>query len=161
MTGWVASIVFATISVRDTKASDSIFKEPRRSDIVIARSEATKQSILSLCGTMDCFASLAMTSGVDPPPRGADSARAFAPTSSLEKQRAQGMPGARCTRGLACESKRAHERSHHRFTGITRHSLHNGFNGLLRALPGDRAFLPPSPARRVGPVRADIAIPQT
>jgi hypothetical protein len=29
--------------------------------VVIARSEATKQSILS-CGAMDCFASLAMTS---------------------------------------------------------------------------------------------------
>jgi hypothetical protein len=28
---------------------------------VIARSEATKQSILSLCGEMDCFAPLAMT----------------------------------------------------------------------------------------------------
>jgi hypothetical protein len=28
---------------------------------VIARSEATKQSILSLRGTMDCFAPLAMT----------------------------------------------------------------------------------------------------
>jgi hypothetical protein len=28
---------------------------------VIARSEATKQSILSLRGEMDCFASLAMT----------------------------------------------------------------------------------------------------
>jgi hypothetical protein len=28
--------------------------------------------------------------------------------------------------------------SHHRFTGVSRHSLHNGFNGLLRALPGDR-----------------------
>jgi len=28
---------------------------------VIARSEATKQSILSLSGKMDCFASLAMT----------------------------------------------------------------------------------------------------
>src|SRR5712691_3044251 len=28
---------------------------------VIARSEATKQSILSLCGKMDCFAALAMT----------------------------------------------------------------------------------------------------
>ena len=26
-------------------------------------------------------------------------------------------------------------------------SLRNGFNGFLRALPGDRAFLPPSPAR--------------
>jgi hypothetical protein len=33
--------------------------------------------------------------------------------------------------------------------GVTRHSLRNGFNGLLRALPGDRALLPPSPARRV------------
>src|ERR1700677_1305155 len=32
-------------------------------------------------------------------------------------------------------------------TGITRHSPRNGFNGLLRALPGDRAFLPPSPAK--------------
>src|SRR5450759_2266005 len=42
--------------------------------------------------------------------------------------------------------KKAHERSHHRFTGITRPSLRNGFNGLLRALPGDRAFLPPSSA---------------
>jgi hypothetical protein len=28
---------------------------------VIARSDATKQSILSLRGAMDCFASLAMT----------------------------------------------------------------------------------------------------
>jgi hypothetical protein len=35
--------------------------------------------------------------------------------------------------------------SHHRLTGITRHSLRNGFNGFLRALPGDRALLPPSP----------------
>jgi hypothetical protein len=32
--------------------------------------------------------------------------------------------------------------------GSLRPSLRNGFNGLLRALPGDRAFLPPSPARR-------------
>ena len=30
---------------------------------------------------------------------------------------------------------------------IARHSPRNGFNGFLRALPGDRAFLPPSPAR--------------
>jgi hypothetical protein len=34
-------------------------------------------------------------------------------------------------------------------TAIVRHSLRDGFNGLLRALPGDRALLPPSPARRV------------
>jgi hypothetical protein len=32
-----------------------------RSYAVIAKSAATKQSILSFCGTMDCFASLAMT----------------------------------------------------------------------------------------------------
>src|SRR2546421_1431519 len=36
--------------------------------------------------------------------------------------------------------------SHHRFTGAARHSPRNGFNGFLRALPGDRAYLPPSPA---------------
>jgi hypothetical protein len=37
--------------------------------------------------------------------------------------------------------------SHHRSTGITRPSLRNGFNGFLRALPGDRALLPPSLTR--------------
>src|SRR6266403_5560691 len=37
---------------------------------------------------------------------------------SLDKQRAQGMPGANCTRSLACESDKAHERSHHRFRRI-------------------------------------------
>jgi hypothetical protein len=36
--------------------------------------------------------------------------------------------------------------SHHRYAA-TRHSLRNGFNGFLRALPGDRALLPPSSAR--------------
>jgi hypothetical protein len=40
--------------------------------------------------------------------------------------------------------KKAHERSHHRFTEFNRPSLRNGFNGFLRALPGDRAFLSPS-----------------
>src|SRR5215212_6860266 len=33
---------------------------------------------------------------------------------------------------------------HHRFTGAARHSPRNGFNGLLRDLPGDRALLSPS-----------------
>jgi hypothetical protein len=42
--------------------------------------------------------------------------------------------------------KIAHGR-HHRFTGINRrHSLRSGFNGLLRALPGDEFVLPPSSA---------------
>jgi hypothetical protein len=37
--------------------------------------------------------------------------------------------------------------SHHGHTENTRHSPRNGFNGFLRALLGDRAFLPPSPLR--------------
>ena len=57
------------------------------------------------------------------------------------------MPGERCARSLACDKNKAHERSHHGHTGNTRHSPRNGFNGLYRALPGDRAFLPPSPLR--------------
>ncbi len=66
--------------------------------------------------------------------------------SALFNQRAQGMPGARCARSRAwcVESTRV---SHHGHTGNTRHSPRNGFNGFLRTLPGDRAFLPPSPPR--------------
>jgi hypothetical protein len=70
------------------------------------------------------------------------------------------MPGARSARGRACSVVNMRV-SHHGHTGITRHSPRNGFNGFFRALPGDRALLSPSLARRVRPVRADIAIPQT
>ena len=42
--------------------------------------------------------------------------------------------------------------SHHGHTRNTRHSPRNGFNGVLRARPGDRASLPPSPAQRVSVV---------
>jgi hypothetical protein len=72
-------------------------------------------------------------------------ARVFAATVRPPKsKRAQGMPGAWCARSRACsvESTRV---SHHGHTGNTRHSPRNGFNGFLRALPGDRAFLSPSP----------------
>jgi len=60
---------------------------------------------------------------------------------------------------------RKHTSSHHRFTGVSRPSLRNGFNGLLRALPGDRALLPPSsrglPARDLTPAsrRQDTTSP--
>jgi hypothetical protein len=75
------------------------------------------------------------------------------------KQRAQGMPGAQCTRSLAREKNKAHERRHHGHTGFTRHSLRNGFNGLFRALPGDRLYchrhqriwLCPRPVRPTSP----------
>ena len=48
---------------------------------------------------------------------------------------------------LCAVKVKAHKRSHHGHTGNTRHSPRNGFNSLYRALPGDRAFLPPSPLR--------------
>ena len=56
------------------------------------------------------------------------------------------MPGARHARSRAwwVESTRV---SHHGHAGNTRHSPRNGFNGFLRALPGDRACLPPSSAK--------------
>jgi hypothetical protein len=41
--------------------------------------------------------------------------------------------------------------SHHGHTGNARHSPRNGFNSLLRALPGDRALLSPSSAKLLPP----------
>jgi hypothetical protein len=56
------------------------------------------------------------------------------------------MPGARRTRSLACKVKK-HTSI---VTTVAPDSpgipARNGFNGLLRALPGDRACLSPSPA---------------
>ena len=62
------------------------------------------------------------------------------------RQRAQGRPGAGRTHGPPANRKAGG--SHHRLGRDTRPSLRNGFNGVLRALPGDRALLPPSQADR-------------
>src|SRR5450432_1247120 len=56
------------------------------------------------------------------------------------------MPGARCTRSLACNKNKTHERSHHGHTGITRHSPRNGFTVSFVLSPASRALLPPSSA---------------
>jgi hypothetical protein len=56
------------------------------------------------------------------------------------------MPGARRARSLACKSRKhaskspRSRRKHPAF-------LAQWFYGLFRALPGDRAFLPPSPVK--------------
>jgi len=52
------------------------------------------------------------------------------------------MPDARCTRSRLCSKK--HRRQQPRVHRNSRHSLRNGFNGFLRALLGDHAWLPPS-----------------
>jgi hypothetical protein len=56
--------------------------------------------------------------------------------------RAHGAPAASCAK----VEGRKHTSSHGR-TGITRHSRTQWSHGLYRALPGDRAFLPPSSPR--------------
>jgi hypothetical protein len=56
-----------------------------------------------------------------------------------------GNAGRRCTRSRACSVVNTRV-SHHESTGTTRHSRTQWFYGLFRALPGDRALLPPSPA---------------
>ncbi len=55
------------------------------------------------------------------------------------------MPGARCTRSPLCnvESTGVEATGTPESPGIP---ARNGFNSLYRALPGDRALLPPSPA---------------
>jgi hypothetical protein len=63
--------------------------------------------------------------------------RAFDESFAL-KQRAWGMPGARCTRSLVCKG-RSTRGSHHGYTGSPGIPARNGFNGFFRALPGDRA----------------------
>src|ERR1700730_7642897 len=77
---------------------------------------------------------------------------------SFAPERAWGMPDARYTRGLVCTFIGRTHTSNNEYTGITRHSRTQWFYGLFRALPGDRAVLPPSPAnmvclRPVGPTK--------
>jgi hypothetical protein len=55
------------------------------------------------------------------------------------------MPGARCTRSRAWCVVNTRV-SHHGYTGSPGIPARNGFNGFLRALLGDRAFLSPSSA---------------
>jgi hypothetical protein len=64
------------------------------------------------------------------------------PVRGRREYRAFDAPAALCAMIV-----RAHKCSHHGHTGFTRHSPRNGFNGFLRALPGDRACLPPSSAK--------------
>jgi hypothetical protein len=51
------------------------------------------------------------------------------------KQRAQGTPGARCTRGLVCKQCTKTRTRAYRSAEAIRHSLRNGFNGLITRSP--------------------------
>jgi hypothetical protein len=109
---------------------------------------------LTACGGMDCFvADAPRNDGVRlmiQISNSYDSAfpRRNAPEvcinlTLLKKQRAQGKPGARCTRGLACNLHIKKRTRAYRFSGEHPAFPAQWFYGLLRALPGERAFLPP------------------
>jgi hypothetical protein len=66
------------------------------------------------------------------------------PPSAIRGRRECRAPDAPAAARVVVESTRV---SHHGHTENTRHSPRNGFNGFLRALPGDRACLPPSSLR--------------
>jgi hypothetical protein len=60
-----------------------------------------------------------------------------------KEQRVQGKPGARCARSLACQSDKAHEHSHHRFSENIRplrmarvHALPVGKSVFVQINPG-------------------------
>jgi hypothetical protein len=68
----------------------------------------------------------------------ARTARGLPETSRPLCQRAQGRPGARCTRGLACNVHRRTRTRAYRFSGNTPAFPAQWLYGLLRALPGER-----------------------
>jgi hypothetical protein len=81
----------------------------------------------------------------------------FAKFSLPRKSEGAGNAGRRCARSRVCsvESTRV---SHHGHTGQRRHSLRNGFNGLLRALPGEPGLLSPSPRNAKALSRVDASV---
>jgi hypothetical protein len=87
---------------------------------------------------MDCFvASLLAMTLLQLPTRPRDlaarCARVLLKNPALFMQRAQGMPGARRARSLACRKNT--RVSHHGHAGNTRHSPRNGFNGYFALSP--------------------------
>ena len=74
-------------------------------------------------------------------------------------QRAQGRPGARCTRGLVCNSAQKTRTRAYRFSGNTPAFPAQWLYGLLRALPGGAGLLSPSPAETSDRLSASIAAP--
>jgi hypothetical protein len=118
----------------------------RSSHSVIA--SAARLSIAQQKERMDCFAALAMTVS-----RHAYKSRgAVHPRFAFSFRPKEGVGNAGCqrTRSRACsvESTRV---SHHGCAETPGIPARNGFNGFLRTLPGDRAFLSPSSLRSLLP----------
>ena len=117
------------------------------------RSEAIHSAA---CGEVDCFAALAMTADIVSRSRGVIRPR-FASSFALFEMRAQGRPGACCTRGLVCNMHKEVRTRAYRAAGTLRPSLRNGFtayfelspvNGSFATVAGRNLFLPTSRQHR-------------
>jgi hypothetical protein len=116
---------------------DSIFKQPNRHC-------ERKRSNPSLGVKKECIASLAMTSR-----HSLAFPRRDAPESWMSLPPIEGAGNTGCalhprSRVQKCTKKRTRA---YRFSGGNPAFPAQWFYGLFRALPGDRAFLPPSPAK--------------
>ncbi len=78
--------------------------------------------------------------------------------SRPKKKRAQGKPGARCTRGLVRRMCKRMRTRAYRFSGGIPAFPARWFCGLFRALPGERAFLPPSPPEKLASQELDASV---
>src|SRR5229473_3607621 len=154
--------------------SDSILKQRRQFSVELSlRANGSRECApddrlrdaihLAPKESMDCFASLAMTalpiSDTTSRPRGAlhpSLARNLPPERGRGECRMPNAPAVSCAM-IVVERTRV-TTSTPESPGIP---ARNGFNGFLRALPGDRALLPPSPGGYVlsKPGRADSTPP--
>jgi hypothetical protein len=131
--------VVSGILDRPVKPGDDGWGFGARLDTVIA--SAAKQSIGPRKGRMDCFvaALLAMTvapiSHIPSRSRGADRPRFGSFVRASINQRAQGMPGAQCTRSLACNVKWHTSVVTTVTPEIARHSPRNGFTAYAVLSP--------------------------
>jgi hypothetical protein len=80
-------------------------------------------------------------------------AKPFAP-----QERAQGRPGARCTRGLVCRLHIRKRTRAYRFSGGSPAFPAQWFYGLFRALPGDRLSCHRRPRETLAPRKLDASI---
>jgi hypothetical protein len=113
---------------------------------------SAKQSISPRKERVDCLVTslLAMTLPHFPKQDSASSRRDASEVlqkPSALKIRGRGECRAPNAPAASRANEKAHERSHHGHTGNHPAFPAQWFYGLLRALPGDRAFLPPSSAR--------------
>jgi hypothetical protein len=106
---------------------------------------AAKQPILSLRGK-DGLLRCARNDSVQTHLRALAAPCARAVQKSLARSRAQGMPGACCTRGLACNMCMRTRTRAYRYSRSIPTFPAQWLYGLCRALPGDEFVLSPSSA---------------